>query len=275
MTTYAIGDVQGCYDSLRRLLDKLTFDPSTDCVWFAGDIINRGPQSLETLRFIISLGNSARTILGNHECHFLASARGHKTPYKTDTFQDIINANNASELIDWLRTRPFLYQDASLGYSMVHAGLPPQWSLADAKQYAKELQGVFRSDAIDDFLAVMYGNEPTKWNAALSGNERLRFMINCFTRLRFMTHKGELELKEKHTPSVKTEHLTPWFKMPARKTASDKILFGHWSTLGLNRQNNTICLDTGCLWGGQLSALKLDGSEEVISLNCEQSLAPS
>lgn len=275
MTTYAIGDVQGCYDSLRRLLDKLTFDPSTDYVWFAGDIINRGPQSLETLRFIISLGNSARTILGNHECHFLASARGHKTPYKTDTFQDIINANNASELIDWVRTRPFLYHDASLGYSMVHAGLPPQWSLVDAKQYAKELQDVFRSNAIDDFLAAMYGNEPTKWNAALSGNERLRFMVNCFTRLRFMTHKGELELKEKNTPSVNTEHLTPWFKVPARKTASDKILFGHWSTLGLNRQNNTICLDTGCLWGGQLSALKLDGSEEVISLDCEQSFAPS
>jgi len=274
MTTYAIGDVQGCYDPLRRLLDKINFDPSEDQLWFAGDLINRGPKSLETLRFIISLGDSARSILGNHECHFLAAARGHKNPHRSDTFLDILEADDADKLINWVRGQTFLHEDKTLGYTMVHAGLPPQWTLNDAKQYANELEAVFKGNQLDAFLADMYGNEPAKWRDDLSGNDRLRFIINCFTRLRFYNQHGELELNEKKAPTAQLNELTPWFEVSGRKTVNDKIVFGHWSTLGLNKKNNTFCLDTGCLWGGQLSAIKLDGSEQVISLDCDCSLEP-
>lgn len=274
MTTYAIGDVQGCYDPLRRLLDKIDFDPDKDQLWFAGDLINRGPQSLETLRFIISLGDSARSVLGNHECHFLASARGHKKPHRTDTFSDILEASDSESLIHWIRSQPFLHQDTCLGYTMIHAGIPPQWSLNDAKRFAKELEAIFKSEHIDDFLANMYGNNPNQWDDSLSGNDRLRFIINCFTRLRFCYEDGRLNFKEKGAPSESPSNLIPWFDAPNRQTAHEKIIFGHWSTLGLNTKNNTICLDTGCLWGGQLSALKLDETEQVISIDCDCSLNP-
>jgi len=274
MATYAIGDVQGCYDPLRRLLDKIKFDPNEDQLWFAGDLINRGPQSLQTLRFIVSLGTSAHSVLGNHECHFLASARGHKKPHRTDTFDDILEAHDAEQLIDWVRSRPFLHQDTVLGYTMIHAGLPPQWSLNEAKRYANELETVFKGNLFDDFLAHMYGNKPDQWQAALSGHPRLRFIINCFTRLRFCDAQGRLDFNEKSAPPESPPHLMPWFEVPNRQTAHDKLIFGHWSTLGLNFKNNTICLDTGCLWGGQLSAIKLDETEQVISLDCNCSLKP-
>ncbi len=274
MATYAIGDIQGCYDPLRRLLDKIKFDPSADQLWFAGDLINRGPKSLETLRFIISLGDRARSVLGNHECHFLASARGHKKAHRNDTFASLLNASDADDLINWVRSRPFLHQDKSLGYTMVHAGIPPQWSLKQAKKHAKELEKVFQSEQLDDFLAHMYGSMPDQWSDTLTGNDRLRFIINCFTRLRFCDAEGRLNLKEKSAPTHHSGNLIPWFEVPNRRTANKKIVFGHWSTLGLNKKNKAICLDTGCLWGGQLSALKLDGSEQVISLNCDTSLEP-
>ena len=274
MATYAIGDIQGCYDPLRRLLDKIEFDPSSDQLWFAGDLINRGPKSLETLRFIISLGDGARSVLGNHECHFLASARGHKKAHRSDTFSSILNASDADELINWVRSRPFLHQDKSLGYTMVHAGIPPQWSLKQAKKYAKELEKVFQGEQLDDFLAHMYGSMPDQWSDTLTGNDRLRFIINCFTRLRFCDAEGRLNLKEKGAPTHHSGNLIPWFEAPNRRTANKKIVFGHWSTLGLNKKNKAICLDTGCLWGGQLSAIKLDGSEQVISLKCDISLEP-
>lgn len=274
MATYAIGDIQGCYDPLRRLLDKIKFDPSADQLWFAGDLINRGPKSLETLRFITSLGDRARSVLGNHECHFLASARGHKKAHRNDTFASILNASDADELINWVRSRPFLHHDKSLGYTMVHAGIPPQWSLKQAKQYARELETVFQGEQIDDFLAHMYGSMPDQWSGTLTGNDRLRFIINCFTRLRFCDADGRLNLKEKGAPDSQSNNLIPWFEAPNRQTANTKIVFGHWSTLGLNYKNNTTCLDTGCLWGGQLSAIKLDGSEQVTSLNCDTSLEP-
>jgi len=274
MSTYAIGDVQGCYDPLRRLLDKLQFDPAQDQLWFTGDLINRGPQSLETLRFVISLAENAKTILGNHECHFLAVARGHKTAHRADTFQPLIDAPDASALIDWLQQQPFLYEDSTLGYSMIHAGLPPQWSMTDARQCAVELEAVFKSDAIDAFLAVMYGDQPACWDSSLKGNERLRFIINCFTRLRYCDEQGQLNLKEKGAIGSQAEGLIPWFDAPKRKTANEKLLFGHWSTLGLQQKNNAICLDSGCLWGGQLSAIKLDGIEQIISQQCERALKP-
>jgi bis(5'-nucleosyl)-tetraphosphatase (symmetrical) len=274
MTTYAIGDVQGCYDSLRRLLDKIQFDPNKDQLWFAGDLINRGPKSLETLRFIISLGDSAHSVLGNHECHFLASARGHKKAHRTDTFADILEAHDADQLIHWVRSLPFLHHDKTLGYTMIHAGLPAPWTLEDAKRYAKELEAAFQNDLFDPFLASMYGNKPTHWDNSLSGHARLRFIINCFTRMRFCDEQGHLEFKEKGSPADSPPHLIPWFEVPKRQTAQEKIVFGHWSTLGLNKQNNAFCLDSGCLWGGQLSAMTLDGTERIISLDCDASLEP-
>lgn len=274
MATYAIGDLQGCYDPLRRLLDTLKFDPAHDQVWFAGDLINRGPKSLQTLRFIISLGDSARSVLGNHECHFLAVAYGHKKPHKADTFKQLLAAEDAKYLVDWVRSQPFMYEDETLGYSMIHAGLPPQWSLAEARQYARELEATFQSDNIDQFLASMYGDQPDRWDANLTGNERLRFVINCFTRLRYCDEQGRLHLKEKGAIGTQAEGLLPWFEAPNRKTLNDRLLFGHWSTLGLHKKNNAICLDSGCLWGGKLSAIKLDGSEQIISQDCDASLDP-
>ncbi|ORU92480.1 MAG: diadenosine tetraphosphatase [Cycloclasticus sp. symbiont of Bathymodiolus heckerae] len=275
MTTYAIGDIQGCYDSLRELLDKIQFDQSCDQLWFAGDLINRGPQSLDTLRFIISLGDNARSILGNHECHFLAVARGHKKAHRMDTFSDILKANDADELIQWLRSQPFFYEDTLLGYSMLHAGLPPQWSINDARQYARELEAVIQGDEIDDFLSSMYGDNPNYWDESLSGNDRMRFIINCFTRLRFCSEQGRLNLIEKGSLGTQAEGLIPWFDVPNRKTANDKILFGHWSTLGIQQKNNTTCLDGGCLWGGSLAAIKLDGSDEITSVDCKRYSKPN
>jgi bis(5'-nucleosyl)-tetraphosphatase (symmetrical) len=274
MATYAIGDLQGCYDPFRRLLDTLKFDPAHDQLWFAGDLINRGPKSLQTLRFIISLGDRARTVLGNHECHFLAVAYGHKNPHRADTFEQLLAAEDSKELIDWVRKQPFMYEDHSLGYGMIHAGLPPQWSLSEARQYARELEATFQSDDIDQFLASMYGDQPDRWDANLTGNERLRFVINCFTRLRYCDEQGRLHLKEKGAIGTQAEGLLPWFEAANRKTLNDRLLFGHWSTLGLHKKNNAICLDSGCLWGGKLSAIKLDGSEQMISQDCDASLDP-
>ncbi|ORU91851.1 MAG: diadenosine tetraphosphatase [Cycloclasticus sp. symbiont of Poecilosclerida sp. N] len=270
MTTYAIGDIQGCYDSLRRLLDKLKFDPSRDQVWFAGDLINRGDKSLETLRFIISLNDSARSVLGNHECHFLAVARGHKKAHQMDTFSDILDAEDSAQLVNWLCHQPFFYEDSSLGYSMLHAGVPPQWSLSDTRQYARELEAVFQSDKIDNFLATMYSDQPDQWDDSLGTNDRLRFIINAFTRLRFCDADGRLNLIEKGNVGSQANHLMPWFDVPNRKTSHNNIVFGHWSSLGIHQANNVSCLDGGCLWGGSLAAMKLDGSSAIISVDCER-----
>ena len=274
MATYVVGDVQGCYDPLRRLLDKLNLDFTQDQLWFAGDLINRGPKSLETLQFIISLGDNARSVLGNHECHFLATARGYKKPHRSDTFSAILASDNVEELIQWVRSRPFFYNDKKLGYSMLHAGVPPQWSMSDVKKHAAELEHVFQGDHLDDFLANMYGSEPSLWTPELSGNERLRFIINCFTRLRYCDLDGRLNLNVKGEPKAQDKNLIPWFKAPNRQTINKKIIFGHWSTLGLHQENNTICVDTGCLWGGQLTAIKLGEPEQFISTDCECTLEP-
>ena len=275
MTTYAIGDVQGCYSSLLRLLDELHFDPSNDRLWFTGDLINRGPESLKTLRFIRSLGDNACSVLGNHECHFLAVAFEHKELHQTDTFYDILDAEDSDALVQWVRYQPFLYEDDGLGYCMLHAGVPPQWSMDETRLFARELESHIQGDDINNFLAAMYGNQPDCWDANLKGNDRLRFIINCFTRLRFCDKHGRLNLMEKGTIGSQTEGLMPWFDVPNRKTILNKIVFGHWSAIGPHQQNNATCLDSGCLWGGSLSALKLDGSNQIISIDCDRSLRAS
>jgi bis(5'-nucleosyl)-tetraphosphatase (symmetrical) len=258
MPTYAIGDVQGCYDELRRLLDKVRFDADADWLWFTGDLVNRGPRSLKVLRFVRGLGARAVTVLGNHDLHLVAArARGKARP--KDTFHDVLEADDGDELIAWLRRRPLLHVED--GWAMVHAGLPPQWSLRKARAVcaaASKLIASPRSDAF--FRDHMYGNEPDRWRDALRGWDRLRFVINCCTRLRVCTAAGRLALDFTGPPREAPKPARPWFALPNRRSRGATILFGHWSTLGRVHwpAQRVYGLDTGCVWGRRLTALRLD-----------------
>ena len=259
MSVYAIGDIQGCYDELRELLDMIEFDPGSDKLWFVGDLVNRGPKSLEVLRFVKSLGDSAVSVLGNHDLHLLAMVTGNKLCGPSSTLTPVLKAPDRSELLHWLRWRPLMHHDPELGFSMVHAGLPPQWSVTEALEHAAELEAVLRDDAAyPGFFAEMYGNRPRKWDGELQGIERLRFITNVFTRLRYCTRKGKLALNESGPLGTQGKKLLPWFMVPGRRSAKSRIVFGHWSTLGYLAGANVWALDTGCLWGGALTALRLD-----------------
>jgi bis(5'-nucleosyl)-tetraphosphatase (symmetrical) len=256
MARYAIGDVQGCYDELRLLLDRIGFDSTRDQLYFVGDLVNRGPHSLQTLRFIKNLGPAAETVLGNHDLHLLAVASGVSKTKHRDTFGDVLNAPDREELLDWLRQRPLLQQVEE--FYLIHAGLPPQWDAADAVRYAQEVENVLRGEGWMAFFQQMYGDTPKQWAENLQGFERIRFITNCFTRLRYCDTAGVLDMKEKLGLGTQAAHLLPWFRVPGRRSAENKIIFGHWSTLGFHQENNVCCLDTGCLWGGQLTALRLE-----------------
>ena len=256
MAIYAIGDVQGCFAELQALLAKLAFDPSRDRLWFTGDLVNRGPQSLATLRFIRALGDAAITVLGNHDLHLLAVAHGISHTKHRDTFGDVLDAPDREELLDWLRRQPLFHHED--GFYLIHAGLPPQWSLEAAASYAREVEKVLQGEDFREFLGRMYGNQPDAWSASLSGWDRLRFITNCLTRLRYCTRDGHTEFKQKGAPGTQPRELLPWFEVPHRKSAEARIVFGHWSTLGFHAANNAFCLDTGCLWGGELTALRLE-----------------
>ena len=268
MAIYAIGDIQGCFSELQQLLEDIRFDPKVDRLWFTGDLVNRGPQSLETLRFIRSLGDQAVAVLGNHDLHLLAVACGASKTRHKDTFGDILEAPDREELIDWLRRRPLLYREGQ--YYLVHAGLPPQWSLAEAVRYAGEVQDFLSGDDYPDFFPHLYGNDPDYWSESLEGWERLRFTVNCLTRLRYCDREGRLDLRNKGQPGTQPNHLLPWFKVPGRNSIAGEIIFGHWSTLGYYSGHGVICLDTGCLWGGELTALRLDGERLRIGVSCFQ-----
>jgi len=273
MSVYAISDVQGCYDALRELLDKLQFDPARDRLWFAGDLVNRGPQSLEVLRFVKSLGDSALTVLGNHDLHLLAVDAGVKN--KDKDLKAILEAPDRRELIDWLRRQPLLHHDAELGFTLVHAGLSPQWDLATAQACARELETVLRGDAYFDFLKVMYGDRPRKWRTWLRGDRRLRYICNCFTRIRFCTRNGKLALAEKGAPGSQPPNFVPWFDVPGRANKNLQLVFGHWSTLGAFHAPGVFALDTGCVWGGALTALELTASPPIFtSVNCRAARNP-
>ena len=258
MSTYAIGDIQGCYDELRRLLEHIDFDPGKDKLLFAGDLVNRGPKSLEVLRFVKSLGDAADSVLGNHDLHLLAVSQDNNSHISGNSLDAVFAAPDKDELLDWLRHRPLLIHDEQLECTVIHAGLPPQWSLNDARQHAHELETTLQGDQFHGFCQQMYGNQPKKWKDQLEGIERLRFITNCFTRLRFCTKKGKLGLSQKGPPGTQKTKYQPWFDVKKRKTRQDKIFFGHWSTLGFIHRHNAWSLDTGCLWGGQLTALRLD-----------------
>jgi len=260
MAVYAIGDVQGCKDELDTLLDRLKFDASRDRLWFVGDLVNRGPRSLDTLRFVKSLGDAAITVLGNHDLHLLALARGGASWRDGDDgLRPIVDAPDADELLDWLQTRPLLHHDAHLGISLLHAGLPPQWNLQTAATCAGEVQRRLLGEKAGQLYERMYGNEPDTWRDDLDGWDRIRFTVNAFTRLRVCdAETGRMALKFKGAPATAPRGTQPWFRIPWRKSAGERLVFGHWSAMGYVDEDHVLGLDTGCVWGGSLTGQRID-----------------
>ncbi|MDP1664068.1 MAG: symmetrical bis(5'-nucleosyl)-tetraphosphatase [Methylobacter sp.] len=269
MSIYAIGDIQGCFDELLRLLDTISFNEHTDQLWFAGDLVNRGPKSLETLRFVKSLGDSAITVLGNHDLHLLAASCAPKNiAHKKDSLLPILEAPDRDELIDWLRHRPLFHFNDD--FCLVHAGLPPQWDFKKTKKMALLAEQALKDTDYQAFLKQMYGNKPNIWSSNLKGVEKLRFIINCFTRMRYCDVNGRLDFVNSGPPGSQPKSLVPWFEVPKRKNADMRIIFGHWSALGYYEGPNCYAIDTGCLWGGQLTALKLGEQVQRFSIDCPE-----
>lgn len=268
MAIYAIGDVQGCFDELLRLLDVIAFNEHTDQLWFAGDLVNRGPKSLETLRFVKTLGDAAITVLGNHDLHLLAASCAPKIANRKDSLLAILEAPDRDELIDWLRYQPLLHTNDE--FCLLHAGLPPQWSLKKAKKMAALVEQALRSPDYPQFLKQMYGNKPNLWSSELKGMDRLRFIVNCFTRMRYCDINGRLDFIHNGPPGSQPKELMPWFDLPKRKNTEIPIIFGHWSSLGYYEGINCYGIDTGCLWGGQLTALRLGKLVQRISIDCPE-----
>lgn len=275
MTQYVIGDLQGCLDPLQRLLTELSFSRTRDRLLFCGDLVNRGPASLETLRFIKSLGRSAMTVLGNHDLHLLAAARTGHFGAK-DSLQDIMQASDCEDLLAWLIRQPLAWLDPLSEMLVVHAGIPPQWDRTQTLAMAQEVSDALQGPDNGNVLAQMYGNEPDLWDESLRGMPRLRFIINCLTRLRYCDGQGRLHLKPKGAPGTQPVGVMPWFEVPGRRTLRDTIVCGHWSTLGQVHwpQSNVYGLDTGCVWGGCLTALNLQ-TRELIQVSCEKYRKPS
>lgn len=258
MTTFAIGDLHGCLDPLKRLLDKVHFVPGTDKLWFVGDLVNRGPESLETLRFVKRLGDDAVSVLGNHDLHLLAVINGIRRTGGRDTLKEILNASDLEELTQWLRHLPLLHHSEELNITMVHAGIHPKWTLTLAQEMAAEVERALRSDKYVDFLERMYGNKPAKWSKKLGKHRRRRFAINAFTRMRLCSRKGELDFSQTCAPSKAPKELVPWYAVPGRKPIDGRILFGHWSAHPGFAVTNVVPLDRGAVWGGSLAALALE-----------------
>lgn len=273
MSIYAIGDVQGCYDELLRLLDTIAFNEKSDQLWFAGDLVNRGPKSLDTLRFVKSLGNAAITVLGNHDMHLLAASCTQKIAAKKDALSQVLEAPDRDELIHWLRHQPLFHYNED--FCMLHAGLPPQWDFKKTQQMALLAEQTLKSDDYRVFLKQMYGNKPNIWSSDLKGMARLRFIINCFTRMRYCDANGRLDFANSGPVGSQPKGLLPWFDVPNRKSADMRIICGHWSTLGYYVGSNCYAIDTGCLWGGQLTAIKLGQEVERFSIDCPGAKKPS
>jgi len=293
MPTYAIGDIQGCFSAFSALLAEINFNPTHDHLWICGDLVNRGPESAKVLRFLRDLGERVVAVLGNHDLNLLAVAAGSRSLRGKDTCADILEAPDRDELIRWLRQRPLCHHDAVLGFTMVHAGLPREWDCAMAARYAEEVESVLRDDRNwTSFVTKMYGNKPNRWSQDLAGWDRLRFITNSLTRLRYCHGNGAMDLDQSGPPGVRDTPLVPWFALPGRRAAAERILFGHWATLvlqvtdsppsnhlsskaakrlvpairedlfdffaGLHRKHNVYPLDTGCIWGNRLAALRLE-----------------
>ncbi len=265
---YLLGDIQGCGDALDRLLATIDFSPSRDLLYVLGDLVNRGPKSLETLRRLRGFGEAAVCLLGNHDMNLLAVAAGVRRPHKGDTIDDILGAPDRDAWLDWLRHRRLAF-DAH-GWLMVHAGIVPSWDRAKTMALAAEIEVLLRSDALGEFLPQMYGDEPVRWNDALAGVERWRFIINTLTRVRYVAADDTLDLVTKEADGVGVpEGYRPWFEWPERRTADTPVAFGHWASMGLVDRPTVLGLDTGCVWGRQLSCARIDGMDrEIIQVEC-------
>lgn len=273
MALYLIGDVQGCDEALGRLLDTVGFSPSRDRLVVLGDLVNRGPDSLAALRRLMALEHSAQCLLGNHDLHLLAVAQGVRKPHRSDTLDGILGAPDRGALLDWIRQRPLALMEH--GWLLVHAGVLPQWSDTDALELAHEVEMVLQGPDWSDFLHRMYGNTPARWQATLSGADRWRVIVNAFTRLRFCSAQGEMEFATKSAAAMPPPGFVPWYAVPGRRTATVPVAFGHWSTLGRLREPRLLALDTGCVWGGCLSAARIDADGlECFEVRCPQAQAP-
>jgi bis(5'-nucleosyl)-tetraphosphatase (symmetrical) len=281
LATYLIGDVQGCADAFSELIEALQFDPAHDRLIVLGDLVNRGAQSLASMERLIALGDSAQCLLGNHDLHLLAVAHGVRKAHRSDTLDDILQSPRRAELIDWVRRRPLALMEQ--GWLLVHAGVLPQWSAQQTLQLAAEVERRLRAPDYVDFLRVMFGNQPDEWSDSLSGFDRLRIVVNTLTRARFLLASGprygRMDFHNKQAQaSGGSAELQPWFALPQRRTAQTPIAFGHWSTLGLRWEHNALCLDSGCLWGGALTAVKLPPAGqrwlEATQIPCARSMEP-
>ncbi len=271
MATYAIGDVQGCFGALKRLLQACGFHRARDRLWFVGDLVNRGPDSLATLRFVKNLGAGAVTVLGNHDFHLLAVAAGHAKKHRGDTLDAVLAAPDCDELLAWLRQQPMLHVERD--WVMVHAGLLPQWSVAKAQLLAREVETELRGANWGKFLAKLYGDRPDSWSEDLHGAERLRVIVNAMARMRFCSAEGTIEFHTKGETATAPPGFFPWFDAPGRASRDHTIVCGHWSTLGLKLAPKLVALDSGCVWGGKLSALRLD-DRALFQVTCEQCQTP-
>jgi bis(5'-nucleosyl)-tetraphosphatase (symmetrical) len=265
MATYAIGDLQGCFASLEALLGEIGFRESADRLWFVGDLVNRGPQSLEILRFVRALGARAVSVLGNHDLHLLMVGEGHVRAHRLDTLDEILDAPDREVLLSWLRALPLMHAEDE--YAMVHAGLLPTWSVDEALDLARETEQALQGPDWRALMARMYGNEPDHWSDALSGYARWRVIINAMTRLRICTPDGRMEFRHKGGIDDIPAGYLPWFAVPGRKSANATIVCGHWSAIGMVSQRNLLALDSGCLWGGKLSAVRLE-DRRIYQVTC-------
>ena len=265
MATYAVGDLQGCLEPLKCLLKQVAFDPARDRLWLVGDLVNRGPQSLDTLRFLYNIRESLVCVLGNHDLHLLAAGHNIERLKKADTLREILQAPDCAELLEWVRQQKLMHYDEARNIALVHAGIPPQWSLRKALKCAAEVEEALRDDnRFTPYLDGMYGNEPLKWDSDLKGVTRLRVITNYFTRMRFCTAEGKLDLKSKEGLESAPHGYKPWFQHKERKTRDTKIIFGHWAALeGQCNEPNVFALDTGCVWGGSLTLMNVDTGERL------------
>jgi bis(5'-nucleosyl)-tetraphosphatase (symmetrical) len=271
MSHYVVGDIQGCYAEFTQLLDTIAFDPGSDRLWLVGDLVNRGPDSLSVLRTVKSFGNAATMVLGNHDLHLLIVAAGHRPPHRRDTLSAVLEAPDRDELLAWLRLRPLVVREGPL--LMVHAGLLPGWSAADAVMLSREVESVLASSGYDDFLRNLYGDEPARWDPGLLGHARLRAIVNACTRLRFCAADGTMEFAEKRGVEHAPPGFAAWFAHPQRRSAGATVYCGHWSTLDLLLAPNIVMLDSGCVCGGPLTAIRLDDGR-VFQVPSRAAVAP-
>jgi bis(5'-nucleosyl)-tetraphosphatase (symmetrical) len=274
MSVYAIGDIQGCDEELAALLERIRFQPDRDRIWFTGDIVNRGPSSLAALRRVHAMRDNCIVVLGNHDLHLLAVARaGNRRAKKSDTLEDILAAPDRDALLDWLQGCPLLHHEPEIGFTLIHAGLPPQWDFTIAATAAHEVEQALAVDPVALF-EQMYGDQPDRWSDSLTGTDRLRFIVNCFTRLRYCDAEGRINLKLKEAPDEVGAPWIPWFRVPGRRSRELRIVCGHWSTLGVFNEENVAGIDAGCVWGGRLCALRLDAPEAPVQIRCAQHQKP-